>query len=146
MKRTPVLTTIARLLDDAPPDRAGWPRGYSHRAMARVVYGTGEPTAAQLAAVRRAVLRLVDGGRAVRSESRDRPAWEEAREAKEGAIRHHRRVGGYRHECRNPVGLIFWRTLTAADHELIEARRPEEAARYAVMLAGMAAVGESVRE
>ena len=64
-----VAVAVEKLLVDAPmteipPGRR--PQSFTYRELAQLAYGAGEPSPAQLASVRRAVGRLVAGGRAQR--------------------------------------------------------------------------------
>ena len=64
-----VASAIEKVLLEAPvmgnpPGRV--PKSFTHRELAQLAYGVEEPSSAQLASVRRAVGRLVAGGRAER--------------------------------------------------------------------------------
>jgi len=93
-----------------------WPTAYTHHALAVEVYGTNEPTAAQLSAVRRAVARLVAVGKAERA-GRD---WaQDPRDDHRGSHERVRAVGQYRepwaYRYRNPPGVTVHRALTDAE-------------------------------
>src|SRR4051812_44240142 len=61
--RPVVRERVGRILADAPRHpQTGYPASYGHHDLARDVYGTNDPTAAQLSAVRRAVAQLVAAG------------------------------------------------------------------------------------
>jgi hypothetical protein len=110
--RVRVLDRIAAILEAAPTHGpSGLPGAYSHRALAQLVYGADDPTAAQLSAVRRAVAKLVTSGRATRD--RDRRQDDTA-----GYRTHERRRGGYVFKYANPERVVAVRRApTAADRE-----------------------------
>lgn len=116
MARTPVVSVITALLDNAPTSEAsGFPAAYSHHDLAAEVYGTTSPTAAQLSAVRRAVAKLVTAGRA----ERDHERW-----GRGAGVHERRRVVAQDTEQEdvvvglyaNPGGVGVRRAMTAADH------------------------------
>ena len=63
--RIKVIDQIRTILDTSSKEN-GLPARLSHRELATRVYGSKEPTTAQLSAVRRAVARLVARGQAKR--------------------------------------------------------------------------------
>ena len=62
----PVTERVAAILEGSEMPLGKLPPGFTHHQLACAVYGTDEPTAAQLSAIRRAVARLVKAGRAER--------------------------------------------------------------------------------
>jgi hypothetical protein len=132
---------IARILDEAPRRDSGYPHGFTHWELARAVYATDRPSAAQLSAVRRAVARLVARGQVERPPT-DRML-EVSGEHEAGWHTHTRRD---RHGIprtrwqRNPAGVVLRRTLTDSDREARAAvvASPEFAA-LAARVAGMLA-------
>jgi hypothetical protein len=111
MKRVPILTQVAAILESAPlhePSRL--PQSFRHRDLACQVYGTEEPTAAQLSAVRRAVARLVGDGRALRLPDR---RWGEGT----GTHLRRSRDGSRSYTYSNPTGVQVRRVMTDADRE-----------------------------
>ena len=144
MPRTPILPRIAAILDAAPV-REGWlPQGFTHRALAMLVYETDEPSTAQLSAVRRAVAKLVAAGRAERNLDRaGRCGWHL------GADTHWRtqrrpltdaEVGAMldggedprRHLYANPPGVEIRRPMTDAERETRNALREARAAEQII--------------
>jgi hypothetical protein len=113
----PLTERIAGVLEEAGNHPgSGFPAGFTYRELARLAYETGEPTPAQLSAVRRSVARLVATGRAERDHNErhfNGEGW-------------HERSGGGRHyTARNPGGVEIRRAMTPADHEAREkASRP----------------------
>ena len=95
-QRTPHLSyQIERIVNVKHP-RDGWVNTFTHRELAQRFYGTEEPTAAQLSAVRRATARLVGEGRIARS-ANDNGHIED-----EPAGRHTRTYRGEIRDVRNP--------------------------------------------
>jgi hypothetical protein len=135
-KRVAVLDGVAAILKAAERSpRSGLPNCFTHRELACLVYGVDEPTAAQGAAVRRAVGNLVAAGIAERDPER---AFGISREydSKDPQIAQlanrtgtHDRVVRRREfeglgrlylvrlRCRNPGGVLVRRTLTDVDRE-----------------------------
>ena len=118
-RRTPVREQIARILDSAPRhERSALPVGYTHHQLACQVYGTDDPTAAQLSAVRRAVAKLVSQHRAIRDLRGDGRFGDNYFS---GPL-HARRNSEYM--CRNPGGITISRFLTSADLDAISDEVP----------------------
>jgi hypothetical protein len=110
--RIRVLDRTAAILDEAPRHPAsGFPTEYSHYDLARGVYATDNPTAAQLSAVRRAVAKLVGAGRAVRDVSGH------GRSPLHERGTHERVRGGYVYTYANPAPMLVSRVPTDSDRE-----------------------------
>jgi hypothetical protein len=110
----PVRERVAELLDRAPSAKSGLPQDFTHRELARLVYGTEEPTAAQESAVRRAVAALVADGLAERNTDRSAYCgWEQ----RSGSHERRSRDGEWTYVYANPSGVTVRRVMTAADRE-----------------------------
>lgn len=128
MPRAPVRDRIDQLLADGTR--------HTHLTLACEVYDTMQPTAAQLAAVRRAVATLVHAGRAQRVEweSRSGASW---RGAESPSHLTHTRQGRV---CSNPHGVQVQRAgewngrtaRTVALRDIREAIAAEQRARITV--------------
>jgi len=112
MTRTPIIGQVEQILQGAPSHPAsGFPQTFTHRELAIEVYGVGEPTPAQLSAVRRVVARLVRAGKAEREPER---AW--SSERKTGShLRRDRKMPEFRLRASNPGGVLLRRPFTDAD-------------------------------
>lgn len=127
---TPVTDRIAAILNAAPTIRSGYPMAYTYRDLAAEVYGTDEPSAAQLSSVRRAVAGLVVRGQAERDPEREpgtgagthRRTRTPTTEAEQGRLDDLRDAGQPTGRLyANPPGVAIRRPMTNADRE---ARRP----------------------
>jgi hypothetical protein len=116
--RVRVLETVERIL-------ASTPDSYSHHDLARAVYVSTEPTAAQLSAVRRAVARLVADGKAIRG---GRVGGDTG-----GHDRHYR---NHIRECSNPRGVVIRRAPTETDRARTRALLDRITARMPVVAGG----------
>jgi hypothetical protein len=123
MTRTPVIELVSRLLDTTDD-------GYTYPALARAVYGVDEPSASQLAVVRRAVGRLVAAGQARRG-GRDKPDQFHTRRTKQRV----ELTGGppgsgftlpaaetVERRFRNPGGVLVYRAWTPDEQAAITAK------------------------
>lgn len=116
--RVRVLEQIAAILNEAPTHEAsGLPVGFLYFDLACHVYGTVEPTRAQLSAVRRAAARLVATGRAEVDADRDPLAnvWQRGEQGMHW--RRSRNNPRYVYQYFNPVGVTIRRVPTDADRE-----------------------------
>jgi hypothetical protein len=133
-KRTPLKGRIVQLLAEAPCGFLGAPEAHTHESLALRLYGVEEPTAAQLAAVRRAVAALEREGLAVKLRGPVIPdgqhnaglrlrCWHNRPRS---VVTHTRGPYGDRH--RNPAGVAIRRPLTDADKAIADAAHKQFAA------------------
>jgi hypothetical protein len=100
---------VAELLAATGLNESGDPVGYTYRELAAEVYETNRPTRAQLAAVRRSVVKLVDAGLAQRGErSRERIDLDPETHKRTNQV-------GTTYESRNPAGIVVSRVPTEDD-------------------------------
>lgn len=120
--RVRVLEQIARILDQAPHKPSGLPAGFLYFDLACRVYGTAEPTRAQLSAVRRAAARLVATGRAEVDADRETASFAVYERGEQGFHRRRSRKNPrYVYRYANPVGVTIRRVPTDADREAWDA-------------------------